>query len=109
MRISRLSKEALRTAVASMSENKDIRMRLGLDGDCDFTRRVTTYHSYRCRKSDLLELIEAQPEGRLRAMRGDPGYLVLSRRHAVCLADIFGMHAELAVGCSKAKKERQAG
>ena len=108
MRILRLNKEALRTAVASLPEGKEIRMRLGLDADCDYTRRSGTYYPYRCRKADLLALLDTQPEERLRPMRGNPGYLVLKRLHAFCLCDIFGTHTELAAGHIKLSNEQQA-
>ena len=79
---------ALQTAVAALPDDIEIGMVLGLDGDCDFTRRVTDYYAYQSGKQDLLQLIAAQPDGELPYMFRNHEYLVLGRRHAVYLPDI---------------------
>ena len=87
------SKDALRKAVGDLPDDYEISMVLGLDGDCDFTARITDFYAYRSQKQDLMGLIDAQPEGSLPFMFKNRNYLVLSRRHAVYLPDI---HAALA-------------
>lgn len=83
------SKAALCAIVSAVPEHHAIHMRLGLDGDCDFTRRVTDYVPFSCGKEELLALIEKQVDAPLQTMRDEPKYLVFGRRFAVYLPDIY--------------------
>lgn len=82
---STLSKSDLRELVSQLSETSCIPMILGLDGDCDFSREITDFFPYECGREELLALIEKDSSQDLPAVKGMSGFLVLSRRHAVCL------------------------
>lgn len=88
-----VSKSDLRELVGQTSEALRIPMILGLGGDCDFTREITDFLPYECGREELLALIEKDPGQVLPAVRGMSGFLVLCRRHAVCLpALLWSVH-----------------
>lgn len=82
-------KSDLRDLVDQLPETARIPMILGLDGDCDFARRITDFFLYECGREDLLALIEKDSSQNLPAVRGMSGFLVLCRRHAVCLTALL--------------------
>ena len=83
------TKSTIRAAVEALDPDAEVRMCLGLDGDCDFTRRVTDFVPYRCTKVELLALVDAQADGCIPTVAGLQQYLVLSRRHVAYLPDIL--------------------
>ena len=83
------TKSTVHAAVEALDADAEVRMCLGLDGDCDFTRRVTDFVPYRCTKAELMDLIDAQADGYITTVVGLPQYLVLSRRHVAYLPDIL--------------------
>lgn len=78
-----MAKADLRTLAVCLPEDARIPMLLGLDGDCDFSRRLTDFLTHLCGKDELLTLIDSDPSPKLRPVHGLPDYLVLCRRHAV--------------------------
>lgn len=83
------TKPTIRAAAEALASDAEVRMCLGLDGDCDFTRRATDFVPYRCTKAELLALIDAQADGCIPTVPSLPQYLVLSRRHVAYLPDIL--------------------
>ena len=69
-------------------------MILGLDGDCDFTREITDFYPYECGREELLALIEKDPSQELLSVKGMSGFVVLCRRHAVCLPALLWQKRE---------------
>lgn len=88
-----MTKAALRTAVEAAPDTIQVQALLVLDGDCDFARQVTDFVPYLASKKDLLELIDAAGAEYPPALPHDPEFLVLGRRHAVCLRGILGAWA----------------
>lgn len=78
-----MAKADLCTLAVRLPEDARIPMLLGLDGDCDFSRKRTRYLRHLCGKDELLTLIDSDPGPELRLVHGLPDYLVLCRRHAV--------------------------
>ena len=84
------TKTKLRMVAELIPADVTVQAILGLDGDCDFARHITDFYPYLCSRSDLLALIDAQSEeGIIQSAADNPEFLVLSRRHAVCLPDIL--------------------
>lgn len=77
------AKRTLRTLAELLPEDARIPMLLGLDGDCDFSRRLTVFLPHLCERKELLALIDRDPALELPPVHGLPDFLVLCRRHAV--------------------------
>lgn len=89
-----VSHAVLRSLADRLSKTAYIPMILGLDGDCDFAREVTDFFPYECGKEELLALIEKDPSQKLPSVKGMSGFVVLCRRHAVCLPALLWQKPE---------------
>lgn len=90
-----ITRSDLHAILCGLPDHIRFPMLLGLDGDCDFTRAATESCAYLSSRSELLELISRQPLEQFPRLPHHPDYLVLGRRHAVCLAGIM----DAGVGC----------
>lgn len=88
-----ITKAVLRAAVEAAPDTVHVQALLGLDGDCDFARQVTDFVPYVASKQDILELIDAMAADCPPTLPNDPEFLVLGRRHAICLRGIPGAWA----------------
>lgn len=89
------AKPDLRILADQLPDDAQVLMLLGLDGDCDFSRKCTRYLPHLCGKEDLLTLIDSEPAPELRPVHGLPDYLVLCRRHAVWMPDLMRSETEV--------------
>ena len=85
---------ALRGLADKLAKTAHIPMILGLDGDCDFTREITDFYPYECGREELLALIAKDPSQELLSVKGMSGFVVLCRRHAVCLPALLWQKRE---------------
>lgn len=83
------TKTALRAAVQTLPDTVKVHALLGLDGDCDFSLRMSESYPFRCTKEELLSLIDRQMYEAIHPMAQSNDYLVLDRRYAVYLPDIL--------------------
>lgn len=88
------AKTSLHTLADRLPDDSRVLMLLGLDGDCDFSRKRTRYLPHLCGKEELLTLIDSEPGPELRPVHGLPDYLVLCRRHAVWVPDLMRSETE---------------
>ena len=70
------AKTSLHTLADRLPDDARVLMLLGLDGDCDFSRKRTRYLPHLCGKEELLTLIDSDPGPELRPVHGLPDYLV---------------------------------
>lgn len=90
-----ITRSDLCTILCELLDHIRLPMLLGLDGDCDFTRAATESFAYLSSRTELLELISRLPLEQFPRLPHHPDYLVLGRRHAVCLAGIM----DVVTGC----------
>lgn len=95
MAASPITRSDLCALLCELPDHIQLPMLLGLDGDCDFTRAATESYAYLSSSAELLELISRLSLEQFPRLPHHPDYLVLGRRHAVCLAGIM----DAGVGC----------
>lgn len=83
------AKSTLRTLADRLPEDARIPMLIGLDGDCDFSRSLTSFLPHNCGRDELLALIDRETAQNLPPVCGLSGFAVLCRRHAVWVPSLF--------------------